>query len=61
MKRWWHTVEMDPARQARFSNQIIAVSESTKADLIDYYQIDPANISVVHSGTAMTRPTEEAF
>ncbi|MEK7645947.1 MAG: glycosyltransferase family 1 protein [Patescibacteria group bacterium] len=60
-KRWWHTVEMDPARQARFSNQIIAVSESTKADLIDYYQIDPANISVVHSGTAMTRPTEEAL
>jgi len=60
-KRWWHTVEMDPARQARFSNQIIAVSESTKADLVDYYQIDPANISVVHSGTAMACLTEEAL
>ena len=60
-KRWWHTIEMDPARQARFSNQIIAVSESTKTDLIDYYQIDPANISVVHSGTVMSRPTNETL
>lgn len=58
-KRWWHTIEMDPARQARFSNQIIAVSESTKTDLVDYYQIDPTNISVVYSGTAMARPAHE--
>ena len=60
-KRWWHTIEMDPARQARFSNQIIAVSESTKTDLVDYYHIDPANISVVHSGTAMSRPANETL
>lgn len=60
-KRWWHTVEMDPASQARFSNQIIAVSESTKNDLADYYHIDPTNISVVYSGTAMTRPLAEAL
>ena len=58
-KRWWHTVEMDPADQARFSNQIIAVSESTKSDLTEYYHIDPANISIVHSGTAMSRPVKE--
>jgi len=60
-KRWWHTVEMNPAYQARFSNQIISVSESTKADLVDYYQIDPANISVVYSGTTMSRPSNEAL
>ena len=60
-KRWWHTVEMNPAHQARFSNQIIAVSESTKTDLIDYYQIDPANISIVHSGTSMSHPTNEVI
>lgn len=60
-KRWWHTVEMDPARQARFSNQVIAVSESTKTDLIDYYQIDPVNISVVHSGTTMFRSSDETL
>lgn len=60
-KRWWHTVEMNPANQARFSNQIISVSESTKTDLVDYYQIDPANISVVHSGTVSSRPTDEAL
>ena len=58
-KRWWHTIEMDPARQARFSNQIISVSESTKTDLVEYYQIDPANISVVHSATGMSRPIEQ--
>ncbi len=60
-KRWWHTIEMDPARQARFSNQIIAVSESTKTDLADCYQIDPANIAVVHSGTVAARPENETL
>ncbi len=60
-KQWWHTIEMDPAGQARFSNQIIAVSESTKTDLIEYYRIDPANIAVVHSGTTMSRPDGETL
>src|SRR3989344_105592 len=58
-KYWWHTVEMNPAYQAHFSNQIIAVSESTKNDLVDYYHIDPANIFTIHSGTTMSRPTKE--
>ncbi len=60
-KRWWHTIEMNPANQARFSNQIIAVSESTKTDLVHYYNIDPANISVVHSGTVLSRPDNETL
>lgn len=58
-KRWWHTIEMNPAYQARFSNQIIAVSESTKSDLVSHYHIDPANISVIHSGVSISRPAEE--
>lgn len=58
-KNWWHNIEMDPAGQARFSNQIITVSESTKNDIVYYYQIDPANISVVYSGTTMARPSKE--
>ena len=60
-KRWWHTIEMDPARQARFSNQIISVSESTKIDLVEYYQIDPANITVIHSATRISRPIDEVL
>ena len=58
-KRWWHTMEMNPAHQARFSNKIIAVSESTKNDLVEYYHIDPTNISVVYSATQISRPTNE--
>src|SRR3989338_4613323 len=60
-KRLWNTIEMDPARQARFSNQIIAVSESTKTDLVEYYQIDPANITVIHSATRISRPIDEVL
>lgn len=56
-KRWWHTIEMDPARQAKFSDTIIAVSQSTKKDLIDYYHVDPANISVVLSGNSIACPS----
>lgn len=51
-KRIWHTVEMQPLWQARFSNQIIAVSDSTKHDLVEKYHIDPARITRIHSGIA---------
>jgi len=60
-KRWWHNIEMNPANQARFSNRIIAVSESTKTDLVNFYNIDPTNISVVYSGTALARPDNETL
>jgi glycosyltransferase involved in cell wall biosynthesis len=56
-KRWWHTIEMDPANQARFSDKVIAVSQSTKKDLVDYYHIDPANISIVPLGNGMVCPS----
>ena len=56
-KRWWHTIEMDPSRQAKLSDTIISVSQSTKKDLVDYYHIDPANITIVPLGNAMACPT----
>ena len=49
-QRLWHQFEMEPARQARFSDKIIAVSESTRNDLAVKYFIDPAKIKVVYSG-----------
>lgn len=58
-KRFWHTVEMNPASQARFSDRLIAVSESTKKDLIELYKIDPVNIEVVPLGVKMTAPDEK--
>ena len=59
-KRLWHNLEMRPKWQAKFSDKIIAVSESTKTDLINLYNIDPAKINVVYSGVspAMRRFSE---
>jgi glycosyltransferase involved in cell wall biosynthesis len=49
-KQWmWHRF-VSPAWQARFSDQIISVSESTKHDLVKHYHIDPSRIMPVHSG-----------
>ncbi len=60
-KRLWHRFEMRPAWQARFSDRIIAVSESTRQDLHTLYHIDPAHVDVVHSGIApgLSRPSAE--
>lgn len=59
-KNFWHKVEMKPERQSRFSDKMIAVSESTKKDLVTIYDIDPAKIEVIHSGIspAIKRPSD---
>ncbi len=51
-QRLWHRLEMRPRWQARFSHRIIAVSDSTKADIVSLYGIDPANIERIYSGVA---------
>jgi len=60
-KNIWHNLEMAPKWQAKFSDQIIAVSESTKKDLINLYGIDPAKIEIIYSGISplIKRPSEE--
>src|SRR3989344_466708 len=55
-RRLWH-YWMRPAETARFSNSIIAVSASTKHDLIEYYHIDPTNISIIHNAASVLRPS----
>lgn len=52
-KNIWHSFEMKPKWQANFSDRIIAVSESTKNDLIRLYGIDPAKIEVIYSGVSL--------
>ena len=51
---------MNPERQAKLSDKIIAVSESTRDDLVEFYNIDPQNISVVHSGVNVSKPDAES-
>lgn len=57
---WWHRFQMQPRRQAAAVDHIIAVSESTRRDLLANYALEPERISVVHSGVdaALTRPSE---
>lgn len=49
-KNIWHNFEMNPLWQSRFSDKIIAVSNSTKQDLVNIYGIDPAKVEVIYSG-----------
>jgi glycosyltransferase involved in cell wall biosynthesis len=48
-KRIWHRF-MLPKKQAQKTNTIIAISESTKHDLISFYKTDPNKIKVVYPG-----------
>lgn len=48
-RRLWH-FEMQPQWQAKFSDRIIAVSESTKQDLVSTYDIDDGKINVIYQG-----------
>ena len=48
-KRFWHWT-LNPAGTARMCDRIIAVSLSTKADLIDLYKVSEDKIEVIYSG-----------
>ncbi len=50
----WHWF-MNPSWQARMSDRIIAVSDSTKHDVARICRVDPAKIEVVHSGVLPAR------
>lgn len=48
-KRIWHRL-MGYRQVAKRADKIIAVSESTKKDLVELYGINPDKIAVIHSG-----------
>lgn len=48
-RRLWHTF-INPKKQAWEAHKIIAISESTKNDLINIYRIPSEKIKVVYSG-----------
>lgn len=58
-KRYWH-FSMNPRKTAREADQIIAVSESTKADLVNLYGIEPQKIQVIYPGVNKSfKPIED--
>ena len=50
-KNIWHRLEMNPKKQALRADKVIAVSESTKNDLVNLFGIDPEKIQVIYSGS----------
>lgn len=48
-RRLWHTF-INPKKQSREAHKIIAISESTKSDLVNIYGISPDKIKVIYSG-----------
>lgn len=46
-KNWWHLISI-PKKQALAASDIIAVSESTKKDLIKFYGADEKKIEVIY-------------
>ncbi len=57
-KNVWHTF-MNPKQQAQDADHLIAVSHSTKEDLVNIYNIDPAKITVIHSGITSPPVSED--
>lgn len=59
-QRLWHSF-INVRRLCQRADRIIAVSQNTKNDLVNYYQIDPSKIRVIYSGIPLdfTSPTEK--
>lgn len=60
-RKFWHNFQMKPLWQSKFSDRIIAVSESTKNDLVNIYGNDPAKIDIIYSGISenIKRPSDQ--
>lgn len=54
-KNFWHSFEMNPRQQARRSHRLIAMSYSTRNDLVSLFKINPEKIKVVYSGLVHDR------
>ena len=57
-KNIWHRFEMNPRRQAQKANRIIAVSQSTKDDLVNLLGVNPEKIKVIYSGISSDSKSE---
>ena len=57
-KETLHNLDAHMAREIAASDAVICVSESTRRDLLRYYQIDPSRAVAIHTGLAV--PNEYA-
>ena len=48
-RRRWHEI-INPKKLAEDFDKIIAVSQSTKNDLVEFYKVNENKISIIHSG-----------
>ncbi len=48
-KKYWHFSQR-PKKQAKESDKIIAISDSTKEDIVNFYKIPEEKIQVIYSG-----------
>ena len=61
-KNIWHRFEMNPKKQALEADRIIAVSCSTRNDLISFFGINSNKIKVVYSGLSenfLAKPSQD--
>ncbi len=52
-KKYWHFIQR-PKKQAKESDRIIAISESTKKDLVNFYKVPESKIKVIYSGVSQS-------
>src|SRR5207253_8820964 len=52
-KETLHSLEAHMPREIAAADAIICVSESTRDDLLKYYQVDPRRVFAIHSGVAI--------
>ena len=55
-KETLHNLERHMAREVALADAIICVSESTRHDLLHYYEIDPRRAVTIHSGLDVPAP-----
>jgi glycosyltransferase involved in cell wall biosynthesis len=49
-KETLHSLDRHMAREVALADAIICVSESTRRDLLEFYQVDPRRVHAIHSG-----------
>jgi glycosyltransferase involved in cell wall biosynthesis len=52
-KETLHNLEAHMMREIALADAIICVSESTRDDLLEYYEVDPRRVFAIHSGLAL--------
>ena len=51
-KETLHNLERQMTREIALADAIICVSESTRRDLLSFYEVDPGRVHTIHSGLA---------